>query len=403
MRRTNHPKVAILTNMMAPARSQLLSGLANRFELLVVHAGNESNRDSWEGLDNSLPNAKVVKAWGWQFRLARRIQGQVFDYRFLHITPGYLWHLLRFRPDVLISNEMGLRTLLALAYGTIFRIPVWVWWGGTLHTERSIGRAKRFIRGIISRWAKKWISYGQSSTEYLLRLRISRDRILEVQNPMDERLFGFESETAFHLEVKPVLLHVGQFTRRKGVDLLLRAAAAVQSTGMRFSLVFVGGGPEKKAAEDFVEELGLENVYFLPPRLPAAMPAVYRSSDALIFPTLEDVWGLVANEAILSGLPVLCSKYAGCAEELFPAESIFDPENPEEFVIKLRKAVAGQLPPPQISRLRSTPGMVADLVDALEKSIPEKSRQLVKAQARLPVNKTRWQNGEACRGDKDYF
>jgi glycosyltransferase involved in cell wall biosynthesis len=387
MRRTNHPRVAILTNMMAPARSQLLSGVANRFDLLVVHAGNEANRDSWEGLDNSLPNAKVVKAWGWQFRLVRRIQGQLFDYRFLHITPGYLWHLLRFRPDVLISNEMGMRTLMALAYGTIFRIPVWVWWGGTLHTERGIGRAKRFVRGIISRWAKNWISYGQSSTEYLLTLRISRDRILEVQNPVDERLFGFESETAFELEVKPVLLHVGQFTRRKGVDLLLQAAAALQRTGMRFSLVFVGGGPEKKAAEDLVKELGLENVYILPPRLPAGMPAVYRSADALIFPTLEDVWGLVANEAILSGLPVLCSTYAGCAQELFPAESIFDPEDSQEFIDKLREAVAAKLPRPDVARLRSTPRLVAELVYALENSIPKRSRRLAETLGRLPAEK----------------
>jgi glycosyltransferase involved in cell wall biosynthesis len=377
-------------NSVAPSRIPLYRGLATHFDLLLLHGGTESNRGDWRGVEQSLSNARVVKAWGWQFRLRRGVRGQVFDYRYLHFTPGFLWHLLRFRPQVVISNEMGSRTLMALAYGTIFRRPVWVWWGGTLHTERGVGRAKRFVRGIISRWAKNWISYGRSSTEYLSTLQISRERILEIQNSADECRFSFESEAAFQLEPKPVFLHVGQFTRRKGIDRLLRAAAAVQSAGVRFSLVFVGGGPEKGAAEELVKELGLESVYFQPSRKPADMPSVYRSVDALIFPTLEDVWGLVANEAVLSGLPVLCSKYAGCAEELFEGESIFDPEDPQEFIAKLRDAAAGKLPRPEISRLRSTPSLVADLVGGVRKSLRERPQRLAETMEGLPVEKSRW-------------
>jgi hypothetical protein len=66
------------------------------------------------------------------------------------------------------------------------------------------------------------------------------------------------------------------------------------------------------------------------------------------------VWGLVANEAILSGVPVLCSRYAGCAPELFDSESIFDPADEQEFVAALRRAVTGQLPRADKSRLRSS-------------------------------------------------
>jgi hypothetical protein len=86
----------------------------------------------------------------------------------------------------------------------------------------------------------------------------------------------------------------------------------------------------------------------------------------LIFPTLEDVWGLVANEAILSGLPILCSKYAGCASELFEPQNIFDPLNHEEFVEKLGQAIGGHLSRPDVSRLRSTSQLVASLVQALD-------------------------------------
>jgi glycosyltransferase involved in cell wall biosynthesis len=96
---------------------------------------------------------------------------------------------------------------------------------------------------------------------------------------------------------------------------------------------------------------------------------VYRSADALIFPTLEDVWGLVANEAILSGLPVLCSQYAGCAHELFAPESIFDPHDINEFEEKLRIATEGRLSKPDPSRLKTTPQNAGELIRAIEHSI----------------------------------
>ena len=198
-RTSQRQKLALLINIISPARIALFFGLASRFELLLLHGGNESNRYTWQGMEQLLPNAKVIRAWGWQIRLKRKVNGTAFDSRYLHFTPGYIWHLLRFRPDVMVANEMGLRTLIALAYGTIARKPVWVWWGGTLHTERGVGRVKRLVRRIISRWAKHWISYGNSSTEYLLSLGISRDNVLEIQNAVDERRFAPTSEAVAQL------------------------------------------------------------------------------------------------------------------------------------------------------------------------------------------------------------
>jgi glycosyltransferase involved in cell wall biosynthesis len=367
-RTTQRQRLALLINIISPARIALYSGLASRFDLLLLHGGNESNRETWQGMEHLLPEAKVIRAWGWQFRLKRKLNGSTFDHRYLHFTPGYVWHLVRFRPDVVIANEMGLRTLIALLYGTVARKPVWVWWGGTLHTERGVGLVKRLVRRIISRWAKHWISYGKSSTEYLLSLGINGDSVLEIQNAVDERRFSASSETTVLAGPRPVLLHVGQFTARKGIELLLRAAVEQQKEGRSFSLVLVGSGPDKIAIEKLAKELALKNVYFLPPQAPDRMPAIYKMADVLIFPTLEDVWGLVANEAMLSGLPVLCSKYAGCTVELFDPENIFDPEDPKEFAQKLGNAIAGALPMPVLSRLRSTPRLVADLAQGINHS-----------------------------------
>src|SRR5262249_27471579 len=112
-------KLALLTNMVAPYRVPLYSILANEFDLLIIHGGKEANRDSWNGLEEAVPGARVVRAWGWQIHYTKKLDGKPFDEKFVHITPGHLWHLLRFRPHAVISNEMGFRSVIALAYGTL--------------------------------------------------------------------------------------------------------------------------------------------------------------------------------------------------------------------------------------------------------------------------------------------
>jgi len=363
-------KLALLINMIAPYRLPLLSLLADEFDLLVLHGGKEANRDAWSNLEDALPNARVVRAWGWQIRYTKKVNGVIFDEKFMHIMPGVLWHLLRFRPDAIVSNEMGFRSVMALAYATIFRRPVWIWWGGTLHSERSIGRLRKAMRKVITLWAGHWVTYGQTSTEYLLSLGVKRDRILQSQNGIDEARFQASGEPAWTIEPRPVVLHVGQFIERKGIGSLLEAAAALQKQGCEFSLLLVGSGHDKLTIRQRAEALGLKNTYFRPPQPPDKMPSVYRSADLLVFTTREDVWGLVANEAILSGIPVLCSKYAGCAPELFTSENIFSPEDLTEFTQKLREAISGRLPAPDPSRLKTTRQIVTDLVEEFYRFVP---------------------------------
>lgn len=364
-------KLALMVNMIAPYRIPLFSVLANEFDMLLLHGGREKNRDSWIGVEAALPKAKVVRAWGWKVPYAKKVWESVFDDRQVQIMPGYFWHLLRFRPDILISNEMGLRSATALVYGAIFRKPVWIWWGGTIHSERTIGAFKKGLRKLFALSVKRWVSYGQTSTEYLLSLGVPRDRILQSQNAIDEELFKADAEPMWKIEPRPVVLHVGQYIERKGIGSLLEAAAVLQRQGFEFSLLLVGSGKERDALERRALSLGLKHVRFEAAQAPEKMPSVYRSADLVVFPTLEDVWGLVANEAILSGVPVLCSKYAGCAPELFTPEHIFSPEDITEFSQKLADALSGRMPKVDPTRLKTTSQLGSELIQELARSTPE--------------------------------
>jgi glycosyltransferase involved in cell wall biosynthesis len=203
----------------------------------------------------------------------------------------------------------------------------------------------------------------------LLDLGVKRERILESQNGIDEEQFQADTQPAWSIHPRPVVLYAGQFIERKGLGALLNAAAAVQKQGCEFSLLLVGNGRDKEAIEQRARTLGLQNVHFRPAQTPDRMPSVYRSGDFLVFPTREDVWGLVANEAILSGIPVLCSKYAGCAHELFSEENIFDPESLDGFADKLGEAIAGRLPKPDRSRIKTTPEIANRIICAIEGSV----------------------------------
>jgi glycosyltransferase involved in cell wall biosynthesis len=365
----NRKKLALLTNMIAPYRLPMYSFLGDQFDLLILHGGKEANRDSWGKTEDFLSNAKVLRAWGWQIPFKQKLNGTIFNDRLFHITPGFIWHLLRFRPAGVISSEMGFRSAVALAYGTIFSKPVWIWWEGTKHSERNIDSLRTVFRKIFAFLADRWITCGVTSTEYLLDLGVKREKILQSQNSVDEEQFQVCVEPAWLLRPRPVVLYVGRFVELKGVKLLLNAAAALQRAGRQFSLVLVGEGREKQSLEQYAAELGLRNVHFRPAQPPEKMPSVYRSADVVVFPTLQDVWGFVANEALLSGVPVLCSKYAGCAAELFPAENIFSPDDSNEFVEKLGAAIAGRLPKADTARLKTTEYLGRELVNELDRFI----------------------------------
>jgi glycosyltransferase involved in cell wall biosynthesis len=361
----NRRKLALLTNMIAPYRLPLLSVLGDQFDLLVLHGGKEANRDSWGNAEDILSNAKVVRAWGWQIPFKQKLNGKVFNERLFHITPGFIWHLLRFRPDAVISNEMGFRAAVALAYGTIFHKPVWIWWAGTLHTECHIDPFRRVIRKIFRLLGNRWITYGQSSTEYLLSLGVKRDRILQSQNSVDEKQFRANAEPAWVIQPRPVVLHMGRLVELKGIRSPLEAAAILQRKGYEFSLLLVGDGPDKQTLEHQALALGLNNVHFQPAQPQEKMLSVYRSADLVVFPTLQDVWGVVANEAILAGVPMLCSKYAGCATELFAPENIFSPDELNDFCQKLGAAICDGLPKPDAGRVKTTKQLGLDIVQEL--------------------------------------
>lgn len=357
-------RLAVLVNLVPPYRVCLLESLAEKFQVRVMYSGHEPNRSTWQANPSREGRVEYHQSAGWV--LNRKVAGSagVYRHRFLHFTPGYWKDLKTFNPDVILSAEMGFRTLLALRYAKRRRTPVMIWWEGTPHTERSTGPSRRTVRRFIARRATGWIVSGGGSAEYIRGLGVRTERIVETQISIDES--AFRSATPSHqLLPRPALLFVGELIELKGLQHLLRVAASLQAEGHEFSLTVVGDGPQRAFFEQLGNTLGIKHLDFLGALKPEALPGVYRSADCLVFPTLGDVWGVVVNEALWSGISVLASVYAGAAEVLDPS-CRFDPLDEESFRSTLRRFLANRTTPPANRPLRSCLELAEEAAQALQ-------------------------------------
>lgn len=337
-------KVALLANDLFPYRMPIYRKLAEEFELRIILSGTEDNRQ-WNRRDLE-GTLDTRYAWGYTAKYARRQRTEVSDLRYLHINPGYLTQLVRFRPDAVISTELGFRTLCALVYSKVFRKPLWIWWGGTVSTESDRSRFKRLARRLMIRNCNSyWISYGNASTQFLLSHDVPAESITQIQNGVDQALFLNEFTPAQVQLQAPIALTVGQAIGRKNIDGLVRSVSRVNASGTPLSLLMVGDGPESKRLDELASQLLGARWLRLSYVPPAQMASIYRAADFFVLPTLEDAWGLVLNEAILSGIPVIASNRAGASEELLPPSHIFDPEDDSQFDDALRQGALGMLSP----------------------------------------------------------
>ena len=111
---------------------------------------------------------------------------------------------------------------------------------------------------------------------------------------------------------KKILITVGRFIHCKGFDVLLKACKSFSSD---VGIYFIGGTPTSEY-EDYVKDNNLFNIHFIDFLSKDALREYYKCADIFVYPTREDIWGLVINEAMANGLPVISSDRCVAALEL---------------------------------------------------------------------------------------
>jgi glycosyltransferase involved in cell wall biosynthesis len=151
-----------------------------------------------------------------------------------------------------------------------------------------------------------------------------------------------------------VFLLVGRVLPLKGFARFLEAWSLLSSTQHSQAMaVIVGDGESLPELKQLAQRLGITNVRFAGKQPREELARYYAAADVFVFPSQVDVWGLVVNEALCFGLPVLASRYAGASQALIADEGVgqlFDPLDQVEFVNQLCRWVDT---PPQKNPVRA--------------------------------------------------
>jgi glycosyltransferase involved in cell wall biosynthesis len=234
------------------------------------------------------------------------------------IAPTLIRALREFRPDVVISVNLGVWTLMSImaGYRTI------IYWEGTAHTERTIRKARLSLRRWMARRAMAFVVNGKQSRDYVMNaLGVSGDAIFEgglgPELPPSDLAVSLDKPE----RSGPVrFLFAGRLIPLKGVPHLLYAAKILLDRGYaesNFQITVLGDGPERASLERLASDLGLGRmVHFVGGVDPLEVWKFYYASDVFVLPTLQDNWPLVIAEAMSLGKAIIASNCAGSVSDL---------------------------------------------------------------------------------------
>ncbi len=116
----------------------------------------------------------------------------------------------------------------------------------------------------------------------------------------------------------------GQLIRRKGIDLLIEAAAALPHSGWQLDVY--GDGPERSALERLAARRGLADCITFRGTIPnPRLQAVLAEADCVVLPSRFDGWGMLVSEALAAGTPVICTARCGSADLIRSASRTAEP------------------------------------------------------------------------------
>lgn len=257
---------------------------------------------------------------------------------------------------VAICGITGSGMLSALLW-TRYRRRVAVLMMATKANDKPRRPLKEWIKSrIISRFDAALVG-GSLSRAYVIELGIPPDKVFMGYDVVDNPYFSsraehVRTEAAFfrnqHGLPTNYFLCVSRFIEKKNLSGLLKAYARYCQlpTAPSWGLVICGSGPQEAALKRQALDLGLHQVRFAGFRQIDELPIYYGLARCLILPSLGDTWGLVVNEAMACGLPVLVSTACGCAPDLVQ-EGIngftFDPYDVEGLASLMWKMSSGEL------------------------------------------------------------
>lgn len=293
-------KVLFITNLPSPYRVRFFDELAEAAQVTVVYADRAKDHQGREKawFENSQGRFREVQ-------LKRRVK----LFREANLCLDVIDFIKMDFDEVILHGYSSPTFMLAIGYMKLKKIPFCLEADGGLIQEDS-GLKYQLKRWLVGS-ASTWLSSGRATTDFLCHYGAVREKVYSypfsslmasdilAEVPSKEEKEALRRELG--MKESSVVLSVGQFIPRKGFDILMQSA---HKLGKDVGIYIVGGEPTEEYLK-MQKELDLTQVHFVGFQKKEHLSKFYRAADVFSLPTREDIWGLVINEAMAYGLPVV--------------------------------------------------------------------------------------------------
>jgi len=273
-------------------------------------------------------DAPLLEGYAWTL-LRNRSWWPRADHPFRFVHPSIAGALRRERYDALIVHGYAhLTEWLAFLGARRSRTPVLLRGESNLLGRRPpwLAAAKRIAMAALLGRIEGALAIGTLNRDFYRAYGVPEDRIFFVPYAVDNARFCAEAErwqasrpalrAALGLPREvPVVLFAGKLIPRKRPLDLLEAYARIAADHPA-TLVFLGEGGERRSLEAGIARHGLSHVVITGFVNQSGMGRYYAAADVLVLPSSHEPWGLVLNEGMCFGLPVIASDAVGAAPDL---------------------------------------------------------------------------------------
>lgn len=299
-------QILYITNCPAPYRVEFFNELTKYCELTVVFEMDKAkNReDTWKSCENYKFNAVVLKNW--------------FSRQESAFCPEVTKYIKKFKKDIIIVGGYSTPTgMWSILYMRNHHIPFILNCDGGMVKNDSV--LKRNIKKFFIEKASAWLSTGEKCDEYLEHYGAKKERIHRYPftsiKKKDIGRYDAQQRKCLRdmlgIKEKNVILFVGSFIYRKGLDILLASCQEMDDV----ALVLVGG----TNINDFLPRQQNKirtHLYIEGFKAESEVKKYYQIADMFVLPTRQDIWGLVINEAMAAGLPIITTDQCVAGLEL---------------------------------------------------------------------------------------
>jgi glycosyltransferase involved in cell wall biosynthesis len=308
-------RIAIVTGVPAPYREPVFERLANRsgVELKVFYCTDSHHNVAWSSEGKT--SFEYVKEFPRNFTPKRFQRLPFFGYTNFGLSAA----LRDYEPDfVIVYGYNQSAHWMAFRYCLANDVPFALRSDSNVHIDLGLSWQnnirRRLLRWLVKR-AAAVLPVGSANRSYWEAFGAKPSQIHLAPYAVDnERIANAVGERHPDLQGRVRFLYVGRLLPRKGVDLLIEAFNRI--AGDRCSLTVVGDGPEAESLKAAQTPKAASRTNWTGKLSNEETLKRYADADVFVLPSRYEPWGLVVNEAMAAGLPVIADRRCGAAIDL---------------------------------------------------------------------------------------